>query len=192
MSDAGRANWTRETASDWELVLATRRGDPDAFRVLCERYRSSLLAFFAARTGIGDTAEDLTQDVLVKVWRACQRNLPLVAFDRYLFRAAENRWKDYARSLQRPTAARNGEEDDVVDPSPGPDRLLLLRYEAGRIRRAVRDLPPELREVVVQNRLGGRKLREIAAESAIPLGTVKWRLSEAVRRLRQQLQDEVS
>ena len=193
MSDAGPTNSVGSTSSDWELVLAVRRGDADAFRILCERYRASLLGYFQARIGRGEVAEDLTQEVLVKVWRACRRNLPLVAFDCYLFRAAENRWKDYACSLQR-SAPQSDLDDEVAlaDPSPAPDALFFLRCRAARIRRLVRQLPPDLRDVLVRSKIEGRKYQDIAAELGIPVGTVKWRVFEALRRLRQQLENEVS
>jgi len=161
--------------------------------LLCDRYRGSLVAYFASRIGYGDAAEDLTQEVLLKVWRNCRRMTPLAPFDRYLFRAAENRFRDYVRAQQRQFLSTTlPDETQLPSPVHTPEREVLQRHEAARIRRAVRNLSPSLRDVFVRARILGQRYREIAAELDLPVGTVKWRMSEAVRRLKQELTKEVN
>jgi RNA polymerase sigma factor (sigma-70 family) len=79
----------------------------------------------------------------------------------------------------------HGEGPDVMD----PETQLLRKDQKQSVRRAVEELPPELREVVVLREMEGLSYKEIAAIAEIPQGTVMSRLSRARERLRQRLGD---
>jgi RNA polymerase sigma factor (sigma-70 family) len=79
----------------------------------------------------------------------------------------------------------HGTEADAMD----PEETLLREDQVRLVRRAVEELPPELREVVVLRELEGMSYKEIAAIAEIPLGTVMSRLARARERLRQRLGD---
>jgi RNA polymerase sigma factor (sigma-70 family) len=91
------------------------------------------------------------------------------------------------KRARRPTTPVDGEIHTGKTDSPGPQELLLREEDKQAVRRAVENLPAQLREVVVLRELERRSYMEIATIAAIPQGTVMSRLARARERLRQQL-----
>jgi RNA polymerase sigma-70 factor (ECF subfamily) len=73
--------------------------------------------------------------------------------------------------------------DAREDGAPGPEALALRQQTVERVRRAVEELPPDFREVIVLRELEGLSYKEIAAVAGVPVGTVMSRLSRARERL---------
>jgi RNA polymerase sigma-70 factor (ECF subfamily) len=97
-------------------------------------------------------------------------------------------WLERKRSRGRATSfdeERHGVGSDTND----PEEQLQREDQVRLVRRAVEDLPPDLREVVVLRELEGLSYKEISAVADIPLGTVMSRLARARERLRQRLGD---
>jgi RNA polymerase sigma-70 factor (ECF subfamily) len=133
-------------------------------------------------------SEELTQDVMVAVWRKAG------SFDRrqasaatWIFRIARNRRIDVFRQERR---ASLDARDPVFQPAPetAPDEAAQASQREVRVRRAMEDLPPQQRELVRAAFYEDRSHREIADRTGMPLGTVKSRLRLAMAKLKLQLE----
>lgn len=135
-------------------------------------------------------SEELTQDVMVAVWRKAG------SFDRrqasvstWIFRIARNRRIDVFRQERR---AMVDAHDPAFQPpaEAAPDEAAQASEREIRVRRAMEDLPPEQRDLVREAFYEDRSHREIAERTGMPLGTVKSRLRLAMAKLKLQLDDD--
>jgi RNA polymerase sigma-70 factor (ECF subfamily) len=182
---------TEDPAVFADLVEAiAARADRAAFTRLFA-YFGPRVKGYLLRLGL-DAAqcEELTQDVMVAVWRKAG------SFDRrqasaatWIFRIARNRRIDIFRQERR---ASLDAHDPAFQPAPeiAPDEAAQSREREVRMRRAMEDLPPEQRELVREAFYEDRSHREIADRMGMPLGTVKSRLRLAMAKLKLQLEDD--
>ena len=168
-------------------MARVRDGDRQAFESLYSRYGSPVMRFLFRLCGDRALAEDLTQDVFLKVWRAAAGWRPLGRVSTWLFQIAKHHWWNEAAKRARRAHIRQPaplEESPVAD--PGPERL--ARAEAAQaVAAALGALSPKLRLVFVLLRLEGRSLAETAEIAGIPVGTVKSRAAAAEAALRKTL-----
>jgi len=179
--------------SDERLMLAYRDDDAAAFEALYSRYRSRLYRHLVHQCGDPHLAEELYQDIWLKVINARADYEPLAKFATWLYRIAHHRLIDHYRQHARKVA-------DLFDGSADPDELPAAesagpaaRFERGDLARrltlALADLPAPQREAFLMAEEGGLSLEEIAAATACGRETVKSRLRYAVGKLRHALQD---
>jgi RNA polymerase sigma-70 factor, ECF subfamily len=188
---------TKDRVTDLELVERARRGDPDAFGVLVERHhRAALRAAVAALGAVAD-ADDAVQDA----WIAARGRLADfrgdAAFRTWLlaivWRKAADRRRGVGRWLRRLVSIDAGDEAGTrpalgfVAPGPSPERAALDGEQRQTVARLLRALPPKLRDPLLLAGSGDYSYDEIASMLAIPVGTVKWRVSEARKQLRVKL-----
>jgi len=169
--------------SDARLLAEIASGERSALACLYDQYGRLLFALAMRMLSHPSDAEDLLHDVFVEVWQTAGDYDPTRASVRsWLVVKTRSRALDRLRSAGRRRAApleeaRLEETASSSDPSKGSDRT--------RIRKAVRALPPRLREVIVLAYFEGLSSTEIAARVDIPVGTVKSRVAAARRALRE-------
>lgn len=177
---------------DIELMLRVRDGDMAAFRSLVERYRSPLRRFFASLLADRSQADDCVQETFLRLWLLRDRYEPTGRFSTYLFQIGRHHMLNVRRKYQSAPVAPMEEGLEVrAEPSEEPEPLLLRQLYAAQIRQAVEGLPTLYRCVFRLYYDEGLTQAEIAARLGIPIGTVKSRMSEAVRRLRRDLKDNL-
>lgn len=177
---------------DVQLMLSVTQGDEEAFDELCRRYRRQLAGFFYSLCWNTDAAQDCAQEVLVCLWLARERYEPTGSFRSYLFKIARNRWLTTLRKRKcRPEPMFLEEIWEPLEDESGLEKLLIARYEDRRNKMAIADLPEHYRLVFVLSHFEGMKYAEIAEILEIPVGTVKSRMSAAVRILRDKLSKEM-
>ncbi|MBI1237821.1 MAG: sigma-70 family RNA polymerase sigma factor [Alphaproteobacteria bacterium] len=181
---------TRDALADLVEAIA-RDGDREAFAELF-RYFAPRVKAYLLRLGAGHAqADEITQDVMVTVWRKAERfDRRLASVSTWLFTIARNRRIDVIRRTRRPEF----DPDDplfVPDPEPQPDDALLAAEREARLREAMKTLPREQAELLHEAFFKGLSHSEIAHATGIPLGTVKSRLRLAFGRLRAALEEEV-
>lgn len=179
--------------SDERLMLAYRDGDAEAFERLYGRYRARLYRHLAHQCGDSRLAEELYQDVWIKVINARSDYEPLAKFSTWLFRIAHHRLIDHYRQHAREVAGSyDGElEPDALPGPAGADPVVLAERQdiATRLAAALAALPPPQREAFLMAEEGGLTLDEIAIATASGRETVKSRLRYALGKLRHALQD---
>jgi RNA polymerase sigma-70 factor, ECF subfamily len=175
--------------TDIELMLRARNNDAAAFHELVRRYREPLRRFFAAMLADRSQADDFVQETFLRLWVARGQYEPTGKFSTYLFQIGKHYWLNQRKKL-RPEVDFEHADEALYAAAPTlsqPEAVMLQRYRDGRIRRAVAALPDHYRAVFEMSHFDGLKYAEIASHLGIPLGTVKSRMAEAVRRLRQTL-----
>ncbi len=177
-------------------MLAFQGGEYQAFERLVGRHTDSLVNYFYFQCRDRHTAQDCSQDVWFKIFKSAGDYVPRARFRTFLFRVARNLWIDRVRTASRRPVETSiqGEGDGGDAPSlldqlpaegPGPDAE-TSRVDAARVvARALASLPEEMREVYILAEIEALPYAEVSAVLEIPVGTVKSRMFNAVRRLKQ-------
>lgn len=171
--------------SDEELILQVQHGDRRASELLARRYwqRVRALAYRLVRNW--EAAEDLAQETFVRLLSAIDRYRHPEPVWPWLYTITLNLCRDFGRrASQRLEWPADEATANVEAPGPDPTQILEDRDERARVVQALQRLSPKHREVLTLRFYEQLTLREIAGRCGIPLGTVKSRLSWALRRLR--------
>jgi len=169
--------------TDEDLMLAAAQGDVPAFEELAGRYRGSLVLHFERRVRNPQQAQDMAQDVLLKLWAARARYAPLGRTTHYLFTIARNHLFNRLDAMSR---RPRGESLDSGDQSvfrelprtASSEETALQAWTRAQVRKAIEELPADQREVVVLSRMEGLKYHEIAERLGVPVGTVEVSLGQ--------------
>jgi RNA polymerase sigma-70 factor (ECF subfamily) len=183
--------------SDEELMLAAARGEVAAFDELAGRYRASLVLYFERRLRDRGVAQDMAQEVLLKLWSARARYAPLGRTAQYVFTIARHHLFNRLdfQSRRPPSESLDDPREGLFGRLPrtaGAEDAALEAWAIAELRRAIAELPQDLRLVLELSRFEGLRYHEIAHRLGIPLGTVKSRMHYAVARLRERLDGIVS
>lgn len=183
------------TGSDEQWVAGIRRGDAGAFESLMARYGDGVRRHLAGIVRDQAAAEDLTQEVFLRLWTRAEQWECRGSFRGWLFRIATNLALNHLRSVRRrreePLSPPTGEGDAEADLperlidalAPDPAATLEARERTGRLHRLLEQLPLEKREVLRLIHEEEMEIREVADTLGIPEGTVKSRLHHARRYL---------
>ena len=152
------------------------------------RHHGRKIFNFAYRlTGNADDANDLVQEVLLRVRRGLQSYTPH-SFDGWLWRITRNAFLDEVRRRRRrPVAPLPDDDRGVGESAPPPDEVLAAVRLGEDVQRALLELPYEFREAVVLCDVVGLSYEEIAAAADIPIGTVRSRIHRGRKMLRERL-----
>jgi RNA polymerase sigma-70 factor (ECF subfamily) len=187
---------TGSISDDASLVARMTRGDDDALGQLYDRFGQAVYSLCLRIVRDGPTAEDLTQEVFVRLWRGAASFEPARGqVSSWLLRIAHNlALNELRRRQSRPALTAPVMDWDVVgaglaDTSEGSDPALAahLRERAEAVRLALAQLPAPQRQTVELAFFGGLSQAEVAAALGEPLGTVKSRIRVGMRRLRELL-----
>ncbi len=187
-----KGSWDR----DRDPLVALRRGERDLFEEFVRTEAAGLISFFQRLGGSRPEAEDLSQEVFLKLYRYSANYQPQGAFEAFAMRIARNAWIDRRRREAAHVATRPfGPSDDdsaaVVDP-PAPASEPSLRMNQGeeraRLGAALSRLSANHALIFELAVIQGRPYPEISAELDIPVGTVKSRVFHALRNLRATLE----
>ena len=161
------------------------RKDEDAFAELFRHFAPRVKAFLL-KSGAGETlAEECTQEVMATLWHKAHLFDPARAsVATWIFTIARNRKIDALRKQRRPEP-----EDLPWGPEPEPDQedALALQQESERLGEALRQLPAKQRDLIERAYFGDLSHSEIAAETGLPLGTIRSRIRLALERLRHEM-----
>jgi RNA polymerase sigma-70 factor, ECF subfamily len=180
------------------LVRRARAGDDLAFEEIVSLFGRRVGGYCRRMAG-PQAAEDLAQEVFVKVYLALATLDPERPLAPFLFRTAHNHCVDWLRKARAPLVplSQSGPggsaavEFDPPDLSQSPDRGLRRAELAEAMERAFAALPIEYRSAVLLRHREGLTYEEIAAILEIPLATVKTRIHRGRERLKQSLQEFV-
>ena len=166
-----------------------RRGDPEALTALLMRYQHRLYRYLLRIVHDPATAEDLFQQLWIRVAENARRYDPNRGIEPWLFSVARNLAIDYLRrikpeSLDEPLPSGDTRADLLPDRRPFALDTLMRDQRASRLAEALGELTPMYREVVSLRFEEEMKLEEIAEVLDIPLSTVKTRLRRALEGLR--------
>ncbi len=173
--------------SDEQLIEAYLKGDREAFNFLIKRYLSPIFNY--ALNFVKDTAaaEDLTQEVFVKVWRKIKKYNNKYKFKNWLYAIAKNTCLDYLKKNRNINFSEFNLADDnllfenlIRETSLSPQEKLELAHETNILNSAIEKLPEKYKQTVKLHYLSGFKFREIADRLKESIETIKSRNRRAL------------
>ena len=190
----------RMPLTDHSLVERCRANDDAAFGEVVTRYKAKIYNYVYRMTGSSEDAEDLTQEVFIRMYTSINSFRGQSSLNTWLFRIAGNLCIDRFRRSKNRTPAFSLDEPvggdiqthEVADETYAPHRLLENVEMAEQIQAALAKLPEKLRATLLLHDIEGLPYEEIAQIAGCPLGTVKSRLFNARMQLRQHLSGYLS
>jgi RNA polymerase sigma-70 factor (ECF subfamily) len=169
-------------APDEELMLAYGQGDAGAFETLYKRHRGALYRFVLRAIKHRSSAEELFQEVWIRVIEARNRYAPQARFTTWLYTIAHNLLVDHWRKKGLTTVSLDSE--DAPSESANPARQAEGREALARLLHALEALPPAQREAFLLHEESGMTVAEIAAVTGSNEEAAKSRLRYAVAKLK--------
>lgn len=183
--------------SDADLVARARQGDPAAFGELIDRHRTAVYRAALAALRSHADAEDAAQEAFLSAYQRLPGFRGDASFKTWLLtiawhhainrRRAMTRW--WRRTVQPKEAAGGESAWDPASADPSPEQAVVSGELRRGIAQEIQALPPKLRDTLLLAQSGEYSYHEIAAMVHAPLGTVKWRVSEARRVIRRRLRE---
>jgi RNA polymerase sigma-70 factor (ECF subfamily) len=172
---------------DTELIQRWQSGDAVAFEELVRRWQQPIARFLARQVGQPELVPDLCQEVFLRMYRAGPRYRHAGVFSSWLYRIALNVARD-AGKRRRATLP-------LPDPEPAAAGLSAhtrceRKETAAAVERALAELPPPLREVLVLRHYEGMNFEQMARLLGTPASTLKSRFAVALNRLRIRLEQQ--
>ena len=168
------------------LLSLLAQGDHSAFERLFFAHKDKLYSFLFHLTGSGSMAQDILQDVFLKIWLKREECETIDHFSSYLFKAARNQaingFKRNGRTCLL-IAELSRESANIVD----TDHPILARELKLLLRRAIDSLPTQQRKVFELSRNDGFKYEEIAEKLGISTATVRNHMIQALKKIREHI-----
>lgn len=185
----------RESDPDAPAVARCRAGDTDAFRILVERYQGMVAGVATRAARHPEDAEDISQEVFVRAWKALRTFRGDAKFSTWLYRIALNTAMRHAGKVsgERNRRVEPGpDEPDPLaripaDPEQGPEAVAWRRMSQAALRDAVHALPEKHRMVIILHYFEEKTSEEIAEIMGLSVGTIWSRIHYAVKKLKGKL-----
>jgi RNA polymerase sigma-70 factor (ECF subfamily) len=173
------------TRNEQALVRRIQKGDRQAFEELLDTYEARVYRLAMRFTGNVSDAEDVTQEIFLGVYKSLANFRGDSSLGTWIYRIAMNHCLEFRRKRRLESIPLEEELTLVVsdwrdDPAQSADKQEISE----RVEAAINALSPQHRDVIVLHELQGLTYQEVAATLNVPVGTVKSRLSNAFRRLR--------
>ncbi|MEM9974043.1 MAG: sigma-70 family RNA polymerase sigma factor [Pseudomonadota bacterium] len=175
---------TKEEEAEWAGYVRRihEARDQQAFRALFTYFAPRVKAFLMKSGASEPLAEECTQEAMATLWRKAHLFDPSRAsVSTWIFTIARNRRIDMLRKQRRP------EPEDIPwgpEAEPAQEDVIALQQESAQLATALAELPEKQRELVEKAYFGDLSHSQIAAETGLPLGTIKSRIRLALERLR--------
>lgn len=181
--------------SDNNFVECLNEGNKEAFKVLFELYYNKLLYFAQSYISNKEDAEEIIQDVFVKIWE--KRKRITTNINGYLFKTTKNACLDYLRSKRYKLAISDNmlQLEALINfhALSDKDSLSVIEKELEqKILAGIELLPEKCKQVFVKSRIDGLKNSEISDELDISIKTVENHISKAIKHMRVHLREFLS
>jgi len=190
-----------DPGSDAAIMLRVAAGDESGFNYLAEKYHRPIIHFLFRMVRNQAIAEELAQEVFLRVYRSRESYRAEAKFTTWLYRIATNLAVNHARDTKHERAARNiyldapdeesGATPDVADDEPSAEQRLVRDERMMAIRKHVMALPERQRMAVVMHKYQGMDYREIGEVLKQSESATKSLLFRAYQTLREKLKDFV-
>jgi RNA polymerase sigma-70 factor (ECF subfamily) len=195
----GVVDWAQ--LSDAEIMLRVREGDDSGFSLLIEKYRRQIVHFMFRMVHNQAIAEELAQEVFLRVYRSRQTYRAEARFSTWLYRIATNLGVNHARDTKHERTAQNvyldqtdpetGTTPDVADATPTVEQDLVRREKMHAIREHVMALPERQRMAVLMHKYQEMDYKQIGEVLKLSESATKSLLFRAYQALREKLKDFV-
>jgi RNA polymerase sigma-70 factor (ECF subfamily) len=180
------ASLEESTTVDRELIERIAGGDASALAALYERMRAPLGGYLVLLVRDSGVAEEVLQDTMLAIWRGAPRFRGESSVRSWVFAIARRRAIDRLRRVND-RIDRDADLESRIDHRPGPEAIALTAFAQAELEQAIATLPRHHREVLMLLFQFELSYAELAEVLAVPMGTVKSRISHARRALRARL-----
>ena len=190
-----------DPASDAAIMLRVAAGDETGFNYLVEKYHRAMVHFLFRMVHNQAVAEELAQEVFLRVYRSRESYRAEAKFTTWLYRIATNLAVNHARDTKHERAAQNvyldvpdeetGTTPEVADDEPTVDQKMLRDERMGAIRKHVMALPERQRVAVLMHKYQGLDYRQIGEVLKLSESATKSLLFRAYQTLREKLKEFV-
>jgi RNA polymerase sigma-70 factor (ECF subfamily) len=190
-----------EGLSDAQIMLRVKAGDDSAFEYLVQKYRRPMLSFMYRMAHSTTAAEDLAQEVFLRVYRSREKYEASAKFTTWLYRIASNLAVNHARDTrhQRPENTVSLDEPDqetgltldLPDTSLTAEEAIVRRERLAAIRQRVEALPERQKMALIMHKYQQMDYRQIAEVLKLSESAIKSLLFRAYETLREQLKEFV-
>ena len=189
----------QKNSIDFALTEKAKKGEHAAFDVLFAKYRQRLVRILSRFLNNHAEIEDVTQETLLKAYKALPEFNHDSAFFSWLYRIAINTANSHFRAKSRQNTISlsefsNTDDDDNDDfienrltDTANPENIVMSRELADTIEQAVQGLPEKLRQAIVLHEIDGLSYEEIAKIANCPVGTVRSRIYNAREAIAQKI-----
>lgn len=181
-----------------ELMILVKEGDEEAFKQIVEKYWKPILNLCFQYVGNQEDAEEVAQDVFIRLHRAAASYEPRAKLSTYLYRISVNlslnriRDRKWKRLVSWDFIMKGEQRNSVSTEIRGPDSLLERKEEQRIVRKAIDSLPANQRTAVILKRFHGLSYKEIAEVMDCSVSAVEARLHRAKQNLRERLKALIS
>jgi RNA polymerase sigma-70 factor (ECF subfamily) len=180
--------------SDSQLIENYLAGDENGLELLVRRYLNSIYSFSRRLTNDAGAAEDITQEVFIKVWKNLKKFDREKSFKAWIFKIARNTAIDYLRKKKILAFSDIENEDgenmaieNISDPAPLPDEIFDRQNLKEELETAIKKLPLIFQTVIILHGLEELTFQEISDVLGEPVNTVKSRYLRGLSKLRESI-----
>ena len=174
-----------------QIIKRCQNGDPDAFVLLLSEFGPKLRSYFLRTLASADDADDMLQELFLKLLTVIKRYRHKGRFESWLFCIAANLVRDRYRTRQRrikTVSLSAGDftydsQADVVSGEPNPHRQMETVEQLDQLQHAIEELSQSDREIILLRHYGGLSFRELAEHFQIPVGTALARVHRGMKKL---------
>ena len=177
-------------SNDYQLVQKLKNGDTDAFDELFRDYAHRLLQFSLAYLKSDEDAEEIVQEVFIKVWSRRKELKPGSSFKSYLFTIAFNFIKKRFIKIAREKAFKDNIIYSYLEQENDLDKLIDYKSLLGKVEMIINSMPPRRKEIFIKRKYHDLTLKQIAEEMGISPNTVENQLSAAQKYIKEKLEKE--
>jgi RNA polymerase sigma-70 factor (ECF subfamily) len=170
-------------------MLRIAQHDADAYRTLVGRYLNLCVRYAERMLGNRSSAEDVAQEVWLKIWERTPQCLPQAKFSTWLYRVLMNACIDYTRRTKSFVVL--AETNSPPDIAPEADSLMISSQRAARVRRGLGNLPERQRVAVILSYYEGVTNQEAAEAMELEVGAFQQLLFRARQNLKEELKDDL-
>jgi len=177
-------------SADSEIAGRIRKGDKGQFESLFRSSYVSLVKYARTLIRDQDTAEEIVQDLFVRLWQEREKINIESSLNGYLFRAVHNRCLHHIEHIK--VVERHAEEISAGQPETTEDPLEILHYKdlQARVARILERLPERCSIIFCMSRFEGLKYNEIAEKLSVSVKTVEANMGRALKEFRKELTEQ--
>lgn len=173
-----------EITDDSSLTLQVAEGSQEAFRILFNKYFDRIYGVAYSLTKSPVVAEDMTQDIFLKIWVKREMLTGIQRFDAFLFRVARNHILNELRNKVKEQEFTEYLINFFRETGDNPQQHLIFRELEKVVEEALDKLPPQQRQIYKLSREDGLSQEEISAKLQISVNTIKQHMNRALKFIR--------
>ncbi|WP_163707253.1 RNA polymerase sigma factor [Mangrovibacterium lignilyticum] len=179
-----------KSRSEKELVDGLKQGDKKAFQSLFDQYAKRIFVFAKGYLKSNEEAEEVVQDVFIKVWNVREAINTELSFKSYLFKITFNRIREFFVKQSRENYYKHEILDYAIEFDNRTEESIDYKSLLDLVEKYIDQLPPRQKEIILLSKKKGIPSKEIAVLLDISSRTVEKHLSEALKQLKKELTED--